>query len=79
MENSKKEKYKTTGACNSKTMWKLTSTNQIAKGNQHAGILTNSQQLSFSNLEINKEHNTHGEERGSKNHMEAEARNREII
>lgn len=43
------------------------------------GIPTNSQQFSFTNLEKPKEHNIQGEERGSKDQMEAEVRKRKIM
>ena len=47
-------------------MWKPTSTNQTTKDNQQAGITTNSQQLTFTNLELQADHNIQGEDRGSK-------------
>lgn len=46
-------------------MWKPTSTNKTTKDNHQAGITTNSQQLSITNLELHADHNIQGEDRGS--------------
>lgn len=79
MSNSKKEKHKKIGTCNPKGNVETYFYKQTVKDNQQVGIPTNSQQFSFTNLEKPKEHNIQGEERGSKDQMEAEVRKRKIM
>ena len=67
MENLKRKNTIPQDQETSKTDWRPTALNLIIKEDHQAGINTNSHLLSFTNLEMQEDHNASGGDKENKN------------